>query len=181
MTVSSGSAVAVLDLDASPIMDAGLADRLPPLARSPEIYALVMRADGRAWRANLDAARGVPAEQLELLWRIDCFAKPVVSLIGRALSEGELGCALFGTHRVAGEGCRVAIQAGVSTLGHQAEPRVGAGGQKKLGVDLFVEQVERQRAIGTSGQPGMNLPMEQIFVADRVQCDRTLKVTNHAD
>ena len=47
------------------------------------------------------------AEQYALLWRIECFTKPTISLIDGAVMGLGAGISFYGTHRVAGERYRL--------------------------------------------------------------------------
>lgn len=91
--------------------------------RDPEIYAvLLVSALGGAFsrgqelrelvawgQGPLARARALLADAYALLWRIECFTKPTVSLIdGVALGYGG-ALSLYGTHRVAGEGYAFAM------------------------------------------------------------------------
>ncbi|MEO0619959.1 MAG: enoyl-CoA hydratase/isomerase family protein [Pseudomonadota bacterium] len=85
--------------------------------RDPMIYAVMIDAEGdRAFCAGGDlremldgfksdpaAARAALADEYRLNWQIDCFTKPIVSLINGLCVGSGVGLTLFGTHRVAGE------------------------------------------------------------------------------
>ena len=102
---------------------AAIADALSRWARDPEIYGAIVRAEGAAafdggggerelaaWgRTDQARARAWLADAYALLWRMECFAKPTISLIdGEA--AGLLGAlSLYGTHRAAGQAYRFAV------------------------------------------------------------------------
>ena len=46
------------------------------------------------------------AQECALVWRLECFGKPIVSFIDGAVIGSGVGLTLFGTHRVAGPGYR---------------------------------------------------------------------------
>ncbi|MEL7544189.1 MAG: enoyl-CoA hydratase/isomerase family protein [Pseudomonadota bacterium] len=85
--------------------------------RDPMIYAVMIDAEGdRAFcaggdlremldgvRSNPAAARAALADEYRLNWQLDCFTKPIVSLIDGLCVGSGVGLTLFGTHRVAGE------------------------------------------------------------------------------
>ncbi len=84
--------------------------------RSPDVYALLLQstasdeAAGRAAAVASDGARGQNfAETLKLMWRLECFAKPLVSLLDGAISPDHVGLTTVGTHRVAGDNFSVAL------------------------------------------------------------------------
>jgi enoyl-CoA hydratase len=95
----------------------------PPLARDPQVYAvLIGSALERAFsvggdvkdllalaRADLPEARRALAAELALCWLQECFSKPTVSLIDGTVMGTGVGITIYGTHRVAGEGYRFAM------------------------------------------------------------------------
>jgi enoyl-CoA hydratase len=104
-------------------MRAALAEAFPRWAIDPEIYAVVIGSTSeRAFCAGGDVRRTTElgrtrreeavkslAEEYALIWLLECFTKPTVSLIdGIAMGSG-VGISLFGTHRVAGERYRFAM------------------------------------------------------------------------
>jgi enoyl-CoA hydratase len=107
----------------SAVARAAIADSLRRWARDPEIYAVIMRSatavafcggggerELAAWgRAAVARARASLGDAYALLWRMECFTKPTITLIdGKA--AGLLGAlCLYGTHRVAGESYRFAM------------------------------------------------------------------------
>jgi enoyl-CoA hydratase len=102
-------------------MRAGIAAALGRWARDPDIYAVLLLStiDGTfcaggdkrelaQWgSSNASQARALLAEQYTLLWRIECFTKPTISLIDGAVMGLGAGISLYGTHRVAGERYRL--------------------------------------------------------------------------
>lgn len=103
----------------SQAMIAAMQAEIPKLARDPNIYGLVIRSavDG-IFSAGGDlremAGVGVPpvstlAHEYRLVWLLECFSKPTVSLIGGPVMGSGVGLSLYGTHRVAGEGYRFSM------------------------------------------------------------------------
>lgn len=102
---------------------AELAARLPAFARDPLVYAVVVRSgvDGIFCAGgdvvemaaladrDMEAAEKALADEIALVWRVECFTKPMVSLIDGAVIGGGNGISRFGTHRVAGERYRFAM------------------------------------------------------------------------
>lgn len=98
-------------------MRARLAACIPGFARDPNVYATVLRsADARAFSAGADvremtdwgreqpdAARRSFADEYALIWLLECYSKPTVSLIDGLCMGSGVGVSIFGTHRVAGE------------------------------------------------------------------------------
>jgi enoyl-CoA hydratase len=105
----------------SAAMRADIAAALGRWARDPDIYAvlLVSATEGTfcaggdkrelsQWGpSGAGRARALLAEQYALLWRIECFTKPTISLIDGAVMGLGVGISLYGTHRVAGERYRL--------------------------------------------------------------------------
>ena len=106
-------AAAVVDLAGRAAADLGvaLAPQLPAWARSPDVYVLILqlRSGGVAARApdGLDLAH--LSARLQLLWRLECFPKPLVSLLDDRIDASVAGLTTFGTHRVAGENYQFAL------------------------------------------------------------------------
>lgn len=98
-------------------------EALPGFIRNPEIYAMVLRSDSpKAFCAGVDvremtelgqkdrkAARESFAREYGLNWRLECFAKPTVSLIDGIVMGSGVGISLYGTHRVAGPNYKFAM------------------------------------------------------------------------
>jgi enoyl-CoA hydratase len=94
-------------------------------ARDPIIYALVVRsqydaafADGldvgemaAAARQGPETAARVIGEMLQVCWQLECFTKPIVSLMNGPVEGGGPGVSLYGTHRVAGARYRFTCRA----------------------------------------------------------------------
>jgi len=85
-------------------------------ARNPQIYGIVMEAEGKAFcaggdiRAVSDWGQNNPKEaeryyieEYQHNWTLQCFRKPHVALINGLTMGGGVGICLYGTHRVAGE------------------------------------------------------------------------------
>ena len=94
-----------------------LATHLQMCARSPDIYAVVMRSSGPGRQPGVSAFTPLKSSEimadlavkLALYWRIDCFPKPLVALLDGPLSPSEIGLTTFATHRVASESYRFAL------------------------------------------------------------------------
>jgi enoyl-CoA hydratase len=104
----------------SAAMRADIAAALGRWARDPDIYAVLLvsategtfcaggdkRELSQSGPSGAAQARAL-AEQYALLWRIECFTKPTISLIDGAVMGLGVGISLYGTHRVAGERYRL--------------------------------------------------------------------------
>jgi enoyl-CoA hydratase len=102
-------------------MRAGIAAALGRWVRDADIYAVILlsaiadtfcaggdKRELAQWGpANTSQACALLAEQYALLWRIECFTKPTISLIDGAAMGLGAGISLYGTHRVAGERYRL--------------------------------------------------------------------------
>lgn len=91
--------------------------QVPPLASDPETYAAILRSSSeRAFCAGgdvrelVDLARHDPETSFKSIgaeyfmnWTLECFTKPIVSLIDGMVMGSGVGLVLYGTHRVAGE------------------------------------------------------------------------------
>lgn len=100
-----------------------LARRLRDWARSPDIYAVMLRSrvqgvfsigtDLGELEAVAQAGEGAVAEYLrpayEFYWAVDCFTKPIVSIVDGHCAGAAAGIVVNGTHRVGGEGFRLAF------------------------------------------------------------------------
>lgn len=94
-----------------------IAAAIPRFARDPGVYALIIRsATAGAFSAGGDlrelsqAAREAPerarqllADDYRMIWLLECFSKPTISLIDGLIMGSGAGLTLYGTHRVAGE------------------------------------------------------------------------------
>ncbi len=92
-------------------LGADLKGRLLPLARDADLYALVAR--GRSVMAPPPGrqADGVDVSAIDArVWELECFAKPMVTLLSGSPSSAALAMAMAGTHRVAGDAfaCEIA-------------------------------------------------------------------------
>ena len=99
------------------------ADELQRAARNPDIYAVILKSvspkafcaggDVRAIVAtaarDMASARSYFAGEYSLNWQLDCFSKPVISLINGICMGSGAGLTLYNTHRVAGEGYKFAM------------------------------------------------------------------------
>ncbi|MFM7084702.1 MAG: enoyl-CoA hydratase/isomerase family protein [Hyphomicrobium sp.] len=98
-------------------MRASMASWLGPLSRDPQVYAVVIQSGcEKAFSVGADVkeimqicknepenARKAFREEYTLNWQIECFSKPIISLIDGYVMGGGVGISLYGTHRVAGE------------------------------------------------------------------------------
>ena len=88
-----------------------LAGALEGVGRDPMIYGVIVRsatpgkfACARHGRPDKSTALAAVRAELSSIWRLECFSKPIVSLIDSAVSGPGVGLTTYGTHRVAGEG-----------------------------------------------------------------------------
>ncbi len=121
--ISSRDAVRVIALDRSRAhnaLDATMTQTLraaiPRIARDPNAYAIVLRAErtgpfcvggdvremARLAITEPSAASRALAAEYELVWMLECFSKPVISLIDGAVMGAGAGITNVNTHRVAG-------------------------------------------------------------------------------
>lgn len=105
-------AVVVIDLDLiSATTDAvTLAPKFGKWAKAPDVYAVVLQRTAAATTSlppplSLDAVGDV----LKLIWWLDCFPKPLISLLGALLTPLDIAMSTFGTHRVASPDYRFSI------------------------------------------------------------------------
>lgn len=96
---------------------------LQRFARDPQVYCVILRSGHpKAFSAGSDVrevldwarqdmarARKLFRDEYSLNWRCECFSKPTISLIDGMVMGGGVGISLYGTHRVAGEGYRLAM------------------------------------------------------------------------
>ena len=85
-----------------------MSDALRSLGRDPMIYGLVIKsAVPGVFSTGRDASEpgdlSTRRRQYELCWLLECFSKPIVSLIDGPVAGIGNGLTLYGTHRVAGE------------------------------------------------------------------------------
>jgi enoyl-CoA hydratase len=104
-------------------MRAPLVESFPRWARDPQVYAVVIEsACERVFSAGGDVlemaewgrirraeARRSLAHEYAFNWLLECFCKPIVSLIDGLVVGSGVGLTLYGTHRVAGERYRLAM------------------------------------------------------------------------
>jgi enoyl-CoA hydratase len=97
-------------------MKLAMAAAIPKIARDANVYAIVLRAsEAGAFCAGGDVreiarlaatephtAHRALAAEYELVWMLECFSKPVVSLVNGAVMGGGAGITLVNTHRVGG-------------------------------------------------------------------------------
>lgn len=108
-------AVIVFDLDTDAMIASAatdLARQLQPWARDIDLYALAIHlGDMSASGATPTTTRvdPVPAGVSALLWRLECFAKPCVSLLSGTVSPTLFACALAGTHRASSHRCTLHV------------------------------------------------------------------------
>jgi enoyl-CoA hydratase len=107
----------------TPAMRAALAEAFPRWGADPMIYAVVIdstserafcaggdvRRTTELGRTHREAAVKSLADEYALIWLLECFVKPTVSLIDGITMGSGVGISLFGTHRVAGERYRFAM------------------------------------------------------------------------
>lgn len=78
--------------------------QLLALARDIELYALVARVGSPTVASSGPSLSGADRALSEhRLWELECFSKPLVTLMSGAVPSMALALALSGTHRVAGE------------------------------------------------------------------------------
>lgn len=86
-----------------------MSGRLLGWARDPDIYALVVRGTVDTTPAPARAA-GRGARSIDAFaWHLECFSKPLATLLPASPSSAALALALAGTHRVAGDRFACAI------------------------------------------------------------------------
>ena len=113
LQIQQNGAALLVDLPSAAHDDAlvALATHLSSWAKSADVYALLLQAPGSS--PTPPATRCASTAELEhllkLIWQLDCFPKPLVSLLDAPLSALDIGLTTFGTHRVAGESYRFAI------------------------------------------------------------------------
>lgn len=113
-TSIQNGAVVVIDLDDVSLATVAvtLPQQLRRWLRSPDIYALVLKRTRAAAPDPSDALSiEANAALLKLLWSIECFPKPLVSLLNAPLTPLDISLCTLGTHRVGGEAYRLAIPA----------------------------------------------------------------------
>lgn len=98
-------------------MRASLASWLEPLSLDPQVYAVVIQSScekafsvgadvkeiSKLSKNNPESARKAFRDEYALNWQLECFSKPIISLINGPVFGGGVGISLYGTHRVAGE------------------------------------------------------------------------------
>lgn len=79
-------------------------------ARDPELYAVIARASIDTTLPASDSLGALPPAFEATAWELDCFSKPLVTLLPSSPSSAAMALALAGTHRVAGDGFACAIE-----------------------------------------------------------------------
>lgn len=124
---------------------AAIADRLKIWARTPEIYAVMFRSRvpgvfsigtdlaelAAAAEGGPDASAAYLRPFYETYWRIDCFTKPIVSIVDGHAAGASAGLLFGGTHRVGGDGFRLAV------------PEVGVGLAPQAGLAHVLARLPR--------------------------------------
>lgn len=96
---------------------ATLAATIPAIARDADTYAVILKSSrpgtfcaggdirelARLVVNNTAAARAALAAEYKLVWLLECFSKPIISLLDGAVIGGGAGITLVNTHRVAAE------------------------------------------------------------------------------
>lgn len=104
-------------------MRAQLAAVIPGFARDANLYVVLLKsASPKAFSAGGDVrelvtwgrddprrARDAFADEYRLNWMLECFSKPVVSLIDGLVMGSGVGITIYNTHRVAGERYKFAM------------------------------------------------------------------------
>lgn len=138
-------------------------------AVDPDVYGVVIEsADPRSFcsggdlkelyahwqRGAFEAMAEYYAGEYRRIWALDRFSKPTVSLLDGAVMGGGLGISLYGTHRVAAEGLRLAM------------PEVSIGFFPDIGGTWFLSRLPSHigaylaltgRAIGAADAFALNL------------------------
>ncbi|MEO1280283.1 MAG: enoyl-CoA hydratase/isomerase family protein [Pseudomonadota bacterium] len=113
VTLNRPKALNALNAD----MRLAVSNALRPLARDPEIYALILRSNSEkafcaggdvrelvAWAENdPQKAKDAFAAEYLLDWALECFTKPTVSLANGFVMGSGAGLTAYNTHRVGGE------------------------------------------------------------------------------
>lgn len=86
---------------------AEVAGSLRAWARDPELYALVV--DTRRLDAATHVADGAWRAVADMLWRLDCFSKPTVTLLGQEVGALAVAIGLVGTHRAISPDARLLL------------------------------------------------------------------------
>lgn len=144
-------AVVVIDLDricAATVAQA-LPTRLQQWAKSPDVYALVLKRSSTAEGPPApERSSAEAADLLKCIWRLDCFPKPLVSLLDAPLTPLDIGLTTLATHRVAAESYRLALPlpSDLASLPAAGMAHALARLPDGLGVDLALSG----RAIGSA-------------------------------
>ncbi len=98
-------------------MRAGLRDAFARWVEDPHIYCVLIESAHddyfssggdlkeilQNWQEGREAALDSFKDEYETIWKIDCYTKPVISLINGAVMGGGIGISQYGTHKIAGE------------------------------------------------------------------------------
>lgn len=104
-------------------MRAAILDNLKKWVETPQIYAITIEASMgspaehqdpfssgldlmeiyQAFEQGPERALSLFKKEYETLWQIECYTKPLISVINGAIMGGSIGIAQYGTHIVAGE------------------------------------------------------------------------------
>lgn len=91
-----------------------LAEAMRTLGRDPMIYGVVIKSavpglfsvgrdENEASSLSARDTEAARSREYALCWQLECFSKPIVSLIDGLVAGAGIGVTLYGTHRVAGE------------------------------------------------------------------------------
>jgi len=104
-------------------MRAAMSRFFPQIARDPQIYAVVLQSNSeKAFSAGADvreiiararddinASRQAFKEEYSLNWQLECFTKPMVSLMDGMVIGSGVGISAYGTHRVGAQKYKFAM------------------------------------------------------------------------
>lgn len=90
---------------------------LPGFSRDPDLYAMVIRSNNEQFfcaggdfnELLISNNKVLIYNELFMIWALECFTKPTVSLVNGSVLGAGAGLMLYGTHRVAGERFQLAI------------------------------------------------------------------------
>lgn len=119
MTITRRDASTVITLEQAEFttdMQMQISGTLRELGRDPMTYGVVIKSAGpwavanshdhsgarRLSQGSSAPSRAERGKIYDLCWQIECFSKPIVSLLDGVISGAAAGLTLYGTHRVAG-------------------------------------------------------------------------------